>query len=346
MQARDLGNPCDSAMSQTPGLAARHPATLLLVEAAQQQVELPMIVSLPLVTRPTCRTDTLMNAQFRCHRPPPFLGVAESLHRNVELRNSSWTGSKRVKVTTSERSRLVKLGRRVGPAIRKLITIVSPRTFARWASGESSKTKPRRPGRPRKPEEIRQMIIDLAKQNRWGSKRILGELAKLRIRSVSRSTVVRILKEHGFDPAPKRGDGTWQEFVRRHIKTLWATDFFTKKVWTPGGLVEFYVLFFIHIGTRKVHVAGVTPNPNGEWMKQQARNMCMIFDEEGDRKPTYIIRDRDTKYTQEFCSILETEEIKFCRIPPLSPNLNAHAEAWVQRQGQRTLSLFCGKDLQ
>ncbi len=73
MQARDLGNPFDSAMSQTPGLAARHPATLLLVEAAQQQIELPMIVSLRVLTRPTCRTITLMNHQFRCHRPPPSL---------------------------------------------------------------------------------------------------------------------------------------------------------------------------------------------------------------------------------------------------------------------------------
>ncbi len=94
------------------------------------------------------------------------------------------------------------------------------------------------------------------------------------------------------------------------------------------------------IGMRKVHIAGVRPNPNGEWMKQQARNMCMIFDEEGDRKPTYIIRDRDTKYTQEFCSILETEDIKFCKIPPLSPNLNAHAEAWVQRTKQECLDYF------
>ena len=79
MQARDLGNPCDSAMSQTPGLAARHPAALLFVEATQQQVELPMIGSLRRVTRLTCRTATLMNEQFRCHRLPPFPGVADKL---------------------------------------------------------------------------------------------------------------------------------------------------------------------------------------------------------------------------------------------------------------------------
>ena len=96
-------------------------------------------------------------------------------------------------------------------------------------------------------------------------------------RAARTSAVARILKENGFDPAPKRGDGSWGDFVRRHLKTLWATDFFTKKVWTPRGLVEYYVLFFIHVGTRRVHIAGMTPNPDGPWMKQQARNMCMVF---------------------------------------------------------------------
>ena len=85
MQARDLAHPFDSAMSQTPGLAARHPAALLLVQAAQQQIELPMIVSLRMLTRTTCRTATLMNEQFRCHRLPPFPGVAESVHQNVDF---------------------------------------------------------------------------------------------------------------------------------------------------------------------------------------------------------------------------------------------------------------------
>ena len=162
---------------------------------------------------------------------------------------------KRIAVTPAERTRLVKLGKPLGSAIKELIIVVSPRTFARWVSGNSSKGTPRKPGRPRKPEEIRQLIVQMAKDTGWGYKRILGELEKLRIRNISRSTVARILKEHGFDPGPKRGHGTWHEFVQRHSKTLWATDFFTKKVWTPRGLVEYYVLFFIHIDTRRVHVA-------------------------------------------------------------------------------------------
>lgn len=137
--------------------------------------------------------------------------------------------------------------------------------------------------------------------------------------------------------------GLWStrdEFIRRHLKTLWACDFFTKKAWTLRGLVEYYVLFFIHIPTRRVHAAGMTPNPDGVWMARQARNLCTFLEEQGDRKPTHIIRDRDSKFTTRFCSILALEGIEFREIPPLSPNLNPFAEAWVQRVKRECLDFF------
>jgi putative transposase len=248
---------------------------------------------------------------------------------------------RRISVTPAERARLMELGVRLGSTIKELITIVHPRTFARWISEAKSKRKPRRRGRPRKPEEIRQLIIQMAKDTGWGYRRILGELRKLGIRNISRSTIARILQENGFDPGPKRGKGTWHDFVQRHIKTLWACDFFTTKVWTLRGPVTFYVLFFLHVHTRRVHVAGMTPNPDGQWMAQQARNMSMIFgDEHEEHRPTHIIRDRDKKYTSQFCSILESEGIEFRPIPPRSPNMNPHAEAWVQRTKHEVLNHF------
>ncbi len=173
---------------------------------------------------------------------------------------------KRINVTPAERAKLVKLGVRLGSGIKDLITIVHPRTFARWVSGHKTKRKPRRPGRPRKPEEICKLILRMARETGWGYRRILGELKKLRIRNISRSTVARILRENGFDPGPKRGHGTWHDFVQQHIKMLWACDFFTKKIWTLRGSVTFYVLFFIHIHTRHVHLAGITPNAYGQGM--------------------------------------------------------------------------------
>ena len=105
--------------------------------------------------------------------------------------------------------------------------------------------------------------------------------------------------------------------------------------------MTYYVLFFIHLHTRRVHIAGMTPNPDGAWMAQIARNMSMVFAEEpAEFRPTHIIRDRDSKFTAQFCSILETDGIEFRPIPPRTPNLNPFAEAWVQRTEHEVLNHF------
>ena len=97
------------------------------------------------------------------------------------------------------------------------------------------------------------------------------------MRTICRSTVVNILRRHGLDPKPRRGEETWGEFIKRHGQTLWACDFFTKNVWTMKGLVEVYVLFFINVGSRRVYLAGLMLNPERPWITQQARNFarCM-----------------------------------------------------------------------
>jgi putative transposase len=152
--------------------------------------------------------------------------------------------------------------------------------------------------------------------------------------------VRRILIENGFEPGPERADSTWKEFIKRHRDTLWACDFFTKNVVTAGGIVTYYVLFFMHVNSRRVHVAGMTPSPNGDWMAQQARNLSMYFAEQGEFKPTHIVRDRDTKFTEQFCATLETDGIEFKLIPPRSPNLNPFAERWVQSVKRECLDHF------
>jgi putative transposase len=101
------------------------------------------------------------------------------------------------------------------------------------------------------------------------------------------------------------------------------------------------VVFFIHLHSRRVHLADMTPNPDGQWMAHVARRMSMVFEEEPkESKPTHIIRDRDTKFTAEFCSTLESDGIEFRPIPPLSPNLNPFAEAWVQWTKHEVLNHF------
>jgi len=123
------------------------------------------------------------------------------------------------------------------------------------------------------------------------------------------------------------------------MDTLWATDFFTKDVWTGCGKITYYVLFFIHVGTRRVRVMGMTCQPNGPWVEQQARNLVMELTERGE-KATYLLRDGDTKFTEKFDRIFKSEGVKVKQIPYRSPNLNAYAERFVQSIKRECLSQF------
>ena len=181
-------------------------------------------------------------------------------------------------------------------------------------------------------------MVRMAQENRsWGYDRIVGALANLGL-TVSDQTVGNILKRHGIPPAPERKKTTtWKEFIRTHMEVLVATDFFTAEVWTLGGLVTYYVLFFIHLSSRKIHVAGVTPHPNEQWMVQMARNLTM--DEWGFLSPgQYLIHDRDGKYCPAFQQIIDDAGIERVVLPPRSPNLNAYAERWVRSVKDEALS--------
>jgi putative transposase len=249
---------------------------------------------------------------------------------------------KRITVTTRERARLIKFGTILGNALNGLITIVSPRTLRRWVAGDSpKKPKPsnRKPGRPCTAEDIRKLVIQIATDNGWGYTRVLGELKKLGIRNVSRSTVVNILNEAGLDPGPKRGQGTWDEFVKRHATTLWACDFLCVRSLTLTGCVDLFALFFIHIGTRRVIVSGVTANPDSAWVTQQARNASMDMDDLG-LPARFLLLDHDTKFTKSFDAVFEADDCEVKRVGPVAPNLNAIAERWVQSVKTECLDHF------
>jgi putative transposase len=178
----------------------------------------------------------------------------------------------------------------------------------------------------------------MAQENRdWGYDKIVGALANLGY-EVSDQTVGNILRRHGIPPAPERKrTTTWAEFIRAHLAVLAGTDFFTVEVLTLWGLVTYYVLFFIHLESRKVNIAGVTVHPNEEWMKQMARNATM----EGWgtlRDCRYLLHDRDTKYTQSFRAIINSGQVKTLALPAHSPNLNAYAERWVRSVKEECLS--------
>ncbi|MFH1777462.1 MAG: helix-turn-helix domain-containing protein [Candidatus Omnitrophota bacterium] len=237
---------------------------------------------------------------------------------------------KRIIATASERRKLIKFGLPLNGSIKKTISIVSYSTFRRWVNGyPDNQITAKKAGRPRTtPEEIRALIVRLARENKWGYTRILGELKKLRIKSVSRNTVKNILIENGIDPLPKRGEDSWDEFIKRHFKTLWACDFFTKTVWTALGPKTFHALFFINVHTRKVRIAGITKNPTKEWVNKKAKTISFFF-ETKENSQKLLVRDGDNKYSKEFDEIFNQCGIDVKRIPYKSPNLNPYAEGWV-----------------
>ncbi len=201
------------------------------------------------------------------------------------------------------------------------------------------------PGRPRIGSAIEELVLRFAKENKsWGDDRIVGALANLG-HDVSDQTVGNILGRYGIPPAPQREKTTtWKEFILSHMDVLAATDFFTAEVWTQGGLVTYYVLFFIHLATRRVHLAGVTPHPNEQWMTQLARNVTMA-DVGFLSTSQYLIHDRDTKFCPAFQRTIEAVGVKTVKLPAKSPNLNAFAERCVFSVRNHTLRRPCPRSV-
>ena len=206
--------------------------------------------------------------------------------------------------------------------------IVTPATLLRWHR-ELVKHKwtyrRRRTGRPPLDPEIGRLIVRMAKENpRWGYMRIQGELRKLGIR-VGASSIKRLLAREGLGPAPRRGP-SWGEFLHSQADGIWACDFFTVKT---ALLKTLYVLFFIEIGSRRLHVTTATANPNGTFVTQQARNLCFTLDECAE-PVRFLIHDRDAKFWGPFDEVLRTEGIRVIRTPVRSPQANAFAERAVR----------------
>jgi putative transposase len=282
----------------------------------------------------------------------------------------------RLRLTDAERIALAEKGKPLGQQLAEVITIVKPDTLLKWHRQLVAKkwdysshqgNEGNKVGRPSIAPEVAKLVLQFAQENPgWGYDRIVGALANLG-HTVSDQTVGNVLKEHSVGKSPDRRRGlTWAEFIRRHKDVLWATDFFNAEVWTSAGLTTFYVLFFIHLQTRRVVLGGITRNPDEAWMKQIARNVTADGGEltrwgetPGEPAPSlpipprraggeeaqsnsqqstlnsqpasrYLLHDRDGKYCPGFDAVFESAGIKPLKLPPQSPNLNAFAERWVR----------------
>ena len=224
--------------------------------------------------------------------------TADDLQKQVEFLKAEnemlrkRIAKKRIFLKADERAKLLKLGKGLGPAIRHLITIVDYSTFRRWVRKECPDKVKRRKGRPKISLVIREVIVQMAKDTGWGYSRILGELRKLGLGKLSRQSVKNILVENGLDPGPKRGKGSWSEFLQIHAETLWQVDFFSKNVWTLQGPRQVFALAFIHVATRRVFATPATFKPDSTWMAAQANAFLAHVDRQQLRCETVHPRSR------------------------------------------------------
>jgi hypothetical protein len=234
------------------------------------------------------------------------------------------------------------MGRR---ALEQVASIAKPETILAWyrkliARKFDGSEHRAYPGRPAVSREITELVVRMARENTsWGYDRIAGALKNLG-HNISDQTVGNILRQLGIAPAPKRRQQTtWADFIRSHMAVLAGIDFFTVEVLTWRGLATYYVLFFLHLETRRVTLAGITQHPTEEWMVQMARNV--VDDVDGALLSTrFALHDGDTKFCHTFRTMLKSSGVQPILLPPRSPNLKDYASYCTSLVPFSTISVW------
>ena len=208
--------------------------------------------------------------------------VTGLVNQELLLRNEYLTAENRIlrahlparlRLSDAERSTLAEIAKRLGrKALQEITRVAKPDTLLAWyrqlvAHKFDGSRRRGYPGRPRISPQVEALVVRFARENRgWGYDRIVGALANLG-HAISDRTVGNILRRHNIAPVPERSrTTTWKEFIRSHMDVLAAADFFTVEVLTWRGLVTYYVLFFIEVGTRRVSLGGLTRHPDSCWI--------------------------------------------------------------------------------
>jgi putative transposase len=207
---------------------------------------------------------------------------------------------------------------------------ITPGTILRWHRDIvrrrwAAKSKPKRPGRPPTHRRIVRLVLRMAADNEhWGYRRIAGELAGLGI-AVAPSTVWEILKRHDIDPAPRRSGPGWAQFLRSQAEAILALDLFTVDL-LDG--TKAYVLAAIEHATRRIRILGATAHPGGQWIVQQARNLCMDLDQAG-ANVKFVLHDRDAIFHEGFDTAFTAAGLRIVRSGVRVPRMNSIMERWI-----------------
>lgn len=214
--------------------------------------------------------------------------------------------------------------------LQDMIQIFQPATVLKWhrelVRRKWTDRQRSRGGRPRTDMDLEGLVLQLARENDWGNGKIAGELLKLGY-ALSDETIANILKRHGIPPLPQRRPSlSWRHLMTHYKDQILACDFFTVETLF---LQTVYVLFFMELGSRRVHLAGCTTHPTGAWVAQQARQLIWQR-EEDDQRMRFLLHDNDRKFTASFDTVFASEHIEVIRTPYRAPNANAYAERWVR----------------
>ncbi|MFD8386216.1 integrase core domain-containing protein [Streptomyces sp. NPDC059679] len=204
---------------------------------------------------------------------------------------------------------------------------ITPSTLLAWhrklvARRWDYSRRRRGPGRPPTQTAVKKLVLRPARENsRWGHRRIQGELARLG-HPIAASTVWQILHTAGIDPAPRRSGPTWREFLSAQATGVIACDFLHIDT---IGLQRLFALVFLEHHTRRLHIAGITAHPTAAWATQRPRNLAINLGTRTDSL-RFLIRDRDSKYTDAFDAVFQAEDIEIIKSPVRAPKANAHCE--------------------
>jgi hypothetical protein len=258
---------------------------------------------------------------------------ADLLSAGREPSSSRATGGKRLRFNDDQRRRLAAKAKGLGRKLfQEVATIVTPETLLAWhrrlIAQKYDGSRQRGRGRPRKPVEIEDLVVRMAKENRgWGYRRIQGALSNLG-HQVGRGTIAEMLARHGIEPRAGAEDDL-EGVSDVHWDLIVAADFFAIEAWTRRGLQRFIVLFLMDLSTRKVEIAGIAPSPNWLWMNQIGRNLTDAVDGilKGKR---YLIHDRDPLFILEFLQTLADRGTASVKLPPRRPTLTGGG--WKQKR--------------